>query len=165
METAAVGIGSNQGDSLRICTDAIALLRKKPSVRVLRTSSFYRTKPVGFTEQDWFMNAAVLCETDLEPEEFLNVLLELEQNFGRVRTIRWGPRTLDLDLLFFGFRQVDKPHLKIPHPLMQERLFVLAPLAEIEPDWVHPALGFSVRAMLDRLVKTDHQQEIQKLDR
>lgn len=164
MEAAAVGIGSNIGDSLRICMDAVDLLQKHPSVHILRASSYYRTKPVGFTEQDWFVNAAVLCETALGPEDFLEVLLELEQQFGRERKIKWGPRTLDLDLLFYGSRQIDREKLKLPHPLLHERLFVLAPLAEIEPDWVHPGLGLTVRQMLARLSETDHQQEIQKLE-
>lgn len=164
MEAAAVGIGSNIGDSLRICMDAVDLLQKHPSVNILRASSYYRTKPVGFTEQDWFVNAAVLCETALGPEDFLEVLLELEQQFGRERKIKWGPRTLDLDLLFYGSQQIDRKKLKLPHPLLHERLFVLAPLAEIEPDWVHPGLGLSVRQMLARLSETDHQQEIQKLE-
>lgn len=164
MEKAAIGIGSNQGDSIRICLEAIALLREDPAVNILRASSLFGTKPVGYAEQNWFVNAVLLCETALEPRQLLDLSLEMEKAFGRVRTIRWGPRTLDLDIIFFGGRIIDLPGLKIPHPLMHERLFVLAPLAEVEPDWVHPALGLNVRQMLDRLLQSDHGQEIRKLE-
>ncbi len=164
MEKAAIGIGANLGDSVRICLDAIETLRNYPAVNILGVSSLFRTKPVGYAEQNWFVNAAVLCETALGPQQLLDFLLELEKSFGRVRTLRWGPRTLDLDIIFFGSRRIDQPGLKIPHPLMHERLFVLAPLAEVEPEWVHPALGLSVNQMLDSLLQSDHAQEIQKLD-
>ncbi len=160
----AIAIGSNQGDSIRICRDASALLQKSPSVHILRASSLYRTKPLGFTEQDWFINGALLCETSLDPQKLLELLQELENAFGRVRTQRWGPRTLDLDILFYGDLQLDLPGLKLPHPLMHERLFVLAPLAEIEPAWVHPGLGLSVQDMLDRVFLIDSQQEVHKLE-
>lgn len=144
--------------------DAFDLLQKHPEINILKTSSLYSTKPVGFEAQDWFINAVVLCETSLEPEPLLDFVLGLETNFGRVRTIRWGPRTLDLDILYYGNRQIDLPRLKIPHPLLHERLFVLAPLAEIAPDWVHPVLGLSAGRMLERLTQSDHRQEIQKLE-
>ena len=88
----------------------------------------------------------------------------MEKSFGRVRTVKWGPRTLDLDILFYEDIQLDLPGLKVPHPLMSERLFVLAPLAEIEPDWVHPGLGLTVHEMLNRILELDHQQEIQKVE-
>lgn len=165
MEKAAIGLGSNLGDPVRICLDALELLQRHPAIRIVKSSSLYRTKPVGFTGQDWFVNAAVLCETALEPSALLDFLFELEKEFGRVRTIKWGPRTLDLDILFYGNRRMDLPGLKIPHPLIQERLFVLAPLAEIESEWIHPVSGLRVREMLDLLLQRNHQQEIQKLSR
>lgn len=118
---------------------------------------------MGFAGQDWFVNAAVLCETSLEPLALLDYLLDLENSFGRVRTVKWGPRTLDLDILYYGNRRMDLASLRIPHPQMQDRLFVLVPLAEIEPEWIHPESGLRVREMLDLLLKRDHQQEIQKL--
>ncbi len=164
MNKAAVGVGSNQGDSLRICRDVFDLLQKHPAINILRTSSLYRTSPVGLRDQDWFINAAVLLNTTLQPEELLELLLKTEERHGRVRTIKWGPRTLDLDLIFYDNIELDLPGLKVPHPLMNERLFVLAPLAEIEPDWVHPRLGLSVKEMLDRLLRIDNQQEIEKLE-
>ena len=118
---------------------------------------------MGFPGQGWFVNAAVLCETSLEPLALLDYLLDLENSFGRVRTVKWGPRTLDLDILYYGNRRMDLTSLKIPHPQMQDRLFVLVPLAEIEPEWIHPVSGLRVREMLDLLLKRDHQQEIDKL--
>ena len=116
------------------------------------------------SEQNWFVNAAVLVNTGLEPTALLEVMLEAEKAFGRVRTVKWGPRTLDLDLLFFENIQLDLPGLKVPHPLMGERLFVLKPLAEIDPDWVHPGLGLTVHQMLDRLLALDTQQQIHRLE-
>jgi 2-amino-4-hydroxy-6-hydroxymethyldihydropteridine diphosphokinase len=115
-------------------------------------------------EQEWFINAAAVIETGLEPPALLDLLLNVEKSFGRVRTVKWGPRILDLDILFYDNMQVDLPGLKVPHPLMSERLFVLKPLEEIEPDWVHPALGLSVHEMLNRILATDSEQQIQKLE-
>ncbi len=164
MKKAAIGIGSNQGDSVRICREAFDLLRNHPAIGILKASSLYRTSPVGMTEQEWFINAAAVIETGLEPPALLDLLLNVEKSFGRVRTVKWGPRILDLDILFYDNMQVDLPGLNVPHPLMSERLFVLKPLAEIEPDWVHPALGLSVHEMLNRILETDSEQQIQKLE-
>lgn len=164
MEKTAFGIGSNLGDSVRTCLEVFELLRELPGISNLRTSSLYRTKPVGFAEQGWFINGVAVCETELEPPALLESALGLEKRYGRVRTIRWGPRTLDVDVLFLGARQVHLPDLELPHPLLHERLFVLVPLAELEPDWVHPALGLSVREMLNRITTDSTSQEIQKLD-
>ncbi|MGC8495168.1 MAG: 2-amino-4-hydroxy-6-hydroxymethyldihydropteridine diphosphokinase [Syntrophobacteraceae bacterium] len=164
MKKAAIGIGSNLGDSIRICRDVFDRLRNHPAIFGVKFSSLYRTSPVGDNAGGWFINGAALVETLLAPEALLDVLLEIERDFGRVRTIKWGPRTLDLDILFYENSQIDLPRLKTPHPLMSERLFVLAPLAEIEPEWIHPANGLSVREMLDRLLAADHGQQIQKLE-
>jgi 2-amino-4-hydroxy-6-hydroxymethyldihydropteridine diphosphokinase len=164
VKKAAIAVGSNQGDSVRICREVFEVLRKHPEINVLRTSSLYRTSPVGPVEQDRFINAAVLLQTRLEPQALLELMIEVEKSFGRVRTVRWGPRTLDLDLVFYENIQLDLPVLKVPHPMMSKRLFVLMPLAEIEPDWVHPELGLSVHQMLNRILELDDQQEIQKLE-
>jgi 2-amino-4-hydroxy-6-hydroxymethyldihydropteridine diphosphokinase len=115
-------------------------------------------------EQDWFINAAVLVQTRLQPQALLALLLEVEKSSGRVRTVKWGPRTLDLDILFYEDIQLDLPGLRVPHPLMSERLFVLKPLAEIELDWVHPELGTSVQEMLNRILVLDHRQQVRKLE-
>jgi 2-amino-4-hydroxy-6-hydroxymethyldihydropteridine diphosphokinase len=114
--------------------------------------------------QQWFINAAAIVHTMLEPEALLEFLLEVERKFGRVRTVKWGPRTLDLDILLYEDMQIDLPGLKVPHPLMSERLFVLQPLAEIEPNWLHPGLGLSINEMLSRIIEKSQDQEIQKLE-
>ena len=165
MKKAAVAIGSNLGDSVRICREVLDLLRNHPAIGKVKASSLYRTSPVGSDAGGWFINGAAVLETALEPLGLLDLLLDIEQRFGRVRTIKWGPRTLDLDILFYEGDQIDLPRLKAPHPLMSERLFVLMPLAEIEPDWIHPGTGLSVRQALDRLLTTDHGQQIEKLEK
>lgn len=164
LHRAAFGIGSNEGDSRRICLDAVSLLQKHPSIHNLRASSLYRTKPVGVTGQNWYINAAAVFKTPLEPLQLLELALEVEHRFGRVRTVHWGPRTLDLDILFYDDLVMDIPGLRAPHPLLHERLFVLAPLAEIEPDWVHPVSGLSIAALLERVLHLHPEQELQKLE-
>ncbi|MHC1726355.1 MAG: 2-amino-4-hydroxy-6-hydroxymethyldihydropteridine diphosphokinase [Syntrophobacteraceae bacterium] len=164
LHSAAIGIGSNLGDSVRICLDAIGLLQKHPSIHILRVSSLYRTKPVGVTGQDWYVNAAVVCKTSFEPLQLLELALGMEHSFGRVRTAHWGPRTLDLDILYYDNLLLDIPGLKVPHPLMHERLFVLAPLAEIDPDWVHPGSGLSIASLLNRVLQLHPEQELHKLE-
>lgn len=164
MKKAAIAIGGNLGDSVRICRDVFRLLRNHPALDIVKVSSLYRTSPVGSDAGGWFVNGAVLLRTLLEPLELLDLMLDIEKSFGRVRTIKWGPRTLDLDILFYEDSQIDLDRLKVPHPLMSERLFVLMPLSEIEPDWIHPGTGRSVRQMLDRLLGTDHGQQIQRLE-
>ena len=164
MKKAAIGVGGNLGDSVRICRDVLDVLRNHPAIDIVKASSLYRTSPVGSEAGGWFINGAVLLQTLLEPLALLDLMLDIERSFGRVRTIKWGPRTLDLDILFYEGDQIDLPRLKAPHPLMSERLFVLMPLAEIEPGWIHPGTGLSVRQMLDRLLKTEHGQQIEKLE-
>jgi 2-amino-4-hydroxy-6-hydroxymethyldihydropteridine diphosphokinase len=164
MEQVLIGFGSNLGDSVQTCVAALERLRMHPLLRVLKTSSFYRTSPLMLTAQPWFINGVVLCETDLSPEDLLGVILEIEKDFGRDRQIRWGPRILDLDLLAYGDRQVDLPILTIPHPRLHERRFVLEPLLEIAPDWVHPTLNIPARNLLSAMGEEDDTQEVQRLE-
>jgi len=159
-----IGFGSNQGDSVRICLQAINALRDHPQIEVLEVSSLYRTRPVGEVEQDWFINGAVECETSLSPKALLDSLQKVEKEFGRIREIHWGPRTLDLDILDFGSLEISSPELTIPHPLLHERLFVLVPLSEIAPDWIHPHFRATVRELLDQLLRReDHNQQVEYL--
>ncbi len=133
-------------------------MRAHPQINVLAVSSFYRTAPVGMVDQDWFINGALLCETTLMPEELLGVVRGIENDFGRLRKIRWGPRTLDLDILAFDDESMELPDLTVPHPRLHERRFVLLPLAEIVPSWTHPVLKLSIPEMLDRICGLDDQK-------
>jgi len=158
MQNVFIGLGSNQGSSLAICNDAIALLQESPQIEVEKVSSFYRTKPVGLENQPWFVNGVIKCTVRIEPWELLRVLQEIENRFGRVRRERWGPRTLDLDILSYGDRFVNLPDLIIPHPRLHERRFVLVPLQELAPDWKHPLLLDAVGSLLQQLGEdTDHE--------
>ncbi len=141
MSTAYVALGANLGDPAATVRAAFAALANLPDSRVVRSSSLYRTAPVGITEQPEFVNAVAQQETDLAPEALLDALLEIEQRFGRIRAERNGPRTLDLDLLLYGDQFVSLPRLTLPHPRLHLRAFVLQPLAEIAPDLKIPGRG------------------------
>jgi len=162
LEDVLIGIGSNQGDSVRICRQAIESLRDHPEIEGLVASSFYRTEPVGMVDQSWFVNGALRCRTSLGPRSLLGVLNRIEREFGRVREIHWGPRSLDLDILAFGRQKIEWPDLEIPHPRLHERRFVLVPLMEIAPEWVHPVLGASPIELLARLA--DENQKVEQLE-
>ncbi len=131
---AYVSIGSNIGDKERHLVLAVENLGSLENTQLKAVSSLYCSAPVGFLAQDDFLNAAVKVETSLEPFELLHGLQQIEADMGRVRTLRWGPRVIDLDIVLFGAIQIDVPELQIPHPRMKERAFVLVPLAEVEPD-------------------------------
>jgi 2-amino-4-hydroxy-6-hydroxymethyldihydropteridine diphosphokinase len=164
MERVLIGFGSNLGDSVQICLAAIERLRSHPQIRVIETSSFYRTRPQMVADQPWFINGVVLCETDLSPEDLLDTIQKIERGFGRSRDIRWGPRTLDLDLLAFGDYQINLSSLTIPHPRLHERRFVLIPLMEVAPEWMHPTMKVTALSLLDRIVDDGSDQEVERLE-
>jgi 2-amino-4-hydroxy-6-hydroxymethyldihydropteridine diphosphokinase len=132
-QTAYVALGSNLRDPVRQVMDAFEELARLPDTRLTARSSLYRTAPVGKVDQPDFINAVARLETGLPAQSLLDRLLEIEREHVRVRTERNGPRTLDLDLLLYGTQRIDLPGLTVPHPRMQERAFVLVPLAEIAP--------------------------------
>lgn len=139
-----VALGGNQGDVAATLRAAIAALDALPGTRVLRRSPLFRTPAWGKTDQPDFLNAVVALSTSLAPEALMQALLVLESRFGRDRSDaaeRWGPRTLDLDLLAYDDRVLDLPGLSLPHPRLHERAFVLVPLASIAPDLVIPGRG------------------------
>jgi 2-amino-4-hydroxy-6-hydroxymethyldihydropteridine diphosphokinase len=152
MVKAFVGLGSNLGEREVTLRAAIGRLRGLPDVEVIQVSSFRDTEPVGPVDQPRFLNGAVELETGLTPRALLGALLELERAFGRDRSAgpAHGPRTLDLDLLLYGAETIDEPLLNVPHPRLQERRFVLEPLAELDPDLEVPGQG-SVQTLLARL--------------
>lgn len=141
---AYVGLGSNLGDREATLLRAVALLGEADGVEVIGVSGFLETEPWGFADQPWFLNGAAELETTLAPQELLALLLDVERRLGRVRDEdgpRYGPRTVDLDLLVHGDLVVDEPGLQVPHPRLRERRFVLAPLAELAPALVVPGQG------------------------
>ena len=152
MVKAFVGLGSNLGEREVTLRAAIGRLRGLPDVEVIQVSSFRDTEPVGPIDQPRFLNGAVELETGLTPRALLGALLELERAFGRDRSAGplHGPRTLDLDLLLYGAETIDEPLLNVPHPRLQERRFVLEPLAELDPDLEVPGQG-PVQTLLARL--------------
>lgn len=154
MHIATVGVGSNLGDREQIIREAIEWIAVQPDNLLKACSSLYETEPFGKTDQEWFLNCVVQVETSREMQGFFHVLQEGESLFGRVRKERWGPRTLDLDLLFFDDAIYSDSALKVPHPGVPHRRFVLEPLCEIAPDLVHPSLGETARVLLERLAQT-----------
>ncbi|MGJ5815177.1 2-amino-4-hydroxy-6-hydroxymethyldihydropteridine diphosphokinase [Paludibaculum fermentans] len=144
-----LGLGSNLGD--KAANLATALDRIAAFSTVLAVSSFHATDPVGYLDQDRFLNAAAHVSTDLEPAAFLARLLETELSLGRVRTIVNGPRIIDLDILLWDSLVIDTPGLSVPHPRMHQRLFVLDPLVEIAPDALHPRLQRTIRQLRETL--------------
>jgi 2-amino-4-hydroxy-6-hydroxymethyldihydropteridine diphosphokinase len=147
MTSAYVGLGSNVGDREANLRQAVEWLRKADGVDIIRVSSIYETAPVGYLEQPDFLNAVVEIKTTLSPPELLAVTKSIEREQQRVRQVRWGPRTIDLDILLYGDAEVEEDNLRLPHPEVGNRAFVLVPLAEIAPSKRLPS-GRSVANLL-----------------
>lgn len=138
---AYISLGSNMGDKQRNIQDAISSLNSRPSTKITAVSGMYITKPIGYIEQDDFLNAAIEIRTLLSPYQLLDFLNKIEIQLKRERTIKWGPRTIDLDILIYDNLQITDNRLVIPHPRMHERLFVIEPVCDIAPYLIHPLLG------------------------
>jgi 2-amino-4-hydroxy-6-hydroxymethyldihydropteridine diphosphokinase len=150
MAIAYISIGSNIGDREENCRKAIKLLKEK-GIAVKKQSRMYETEPWGIKDQPKFINMAIEVETDKKPEELLRILKEIEKEIGRTETVKWGPRVIDLDIIFYDDLILKSQDLEIPHPLLHEREFVLKPLCEIAPEKKHPVTGKTVKEMLENL--------------
>jgi 2-amino-4-hydroxy-6-hydroxymethyldihydropteridine diphosphokinase len=148
MNRATIGLGSNTGDRERLIRSALDLLNAIPGTRVIRASSLYDSEAAGDPDQPDYLNAAAILETDRAPRQLLWHLLLIEARLGRERRKRWGPRPIDLDLLFYDSRVIDEPDLTVPHPRILDRPFVLVPVDELAPNYVHPTAGRTIHELL-----------------
>jgi 2-amino-4-hydroxy-6-hydroxymethyldihydropteridine diphosphokinase len=146
-----VGLGSNLGERESMIRQALENLSRLPGTRLVKASSLYDTEPVGEVDQPNFLNAVAQLESELGARQILWNLHLIEKRLGRVRTQRWGPRTIDLDLLLVGGEVIEEPGLRVPHPELTHRSFVLVPLVELDPLLVHPVTGETLLHHLSRL--------------
>ena len=161
MITAYIGMGTNLGDRAAALRSAVEELGRRKGVRLKDASSVYETAPVGVTDQPDFLNAVLRIETDLSGRALLELLLEVERVFGRVRKEKWGPRTLDLDVLLYGDAVLREDGLLVPHPHLHERAFVLLPLCDLCPDGLHPVLKRTFRELARSI---GANQEVQRVE-
>ncbi len=157
-----IGIGSNLGDALQNCKEAVERISRVEEIQLMDVSSFYSSEPVGVENQNWFVNAVIEIKTTLGARDLLHVLQNIENTMGRKREIKGGPRVIDLDLLFYGQNVIDEADLTVPHPELHKRRFVLEPLNEIASYFLHPAFGVSMRGLKDRL---DDQKVVKLLEK
>ena len=142
-----IALGSNMGEGRKNLDLAIKMMNER-GVLVEKVSTYIETEPYGYTEQDNFVNAVCIAETKLSPRELLETLLKIELDMGRVRIIKWGPRLIDLDILFYEDLIIDEEDFKVPHIEIQKRSFVLEPMNEISPDKIHPVFKKTVNQLL-----------------
>jgi len=150
-EVVYLGLGSNLGDKVANCLHALDEIALSPHNTIQAISSLYKTEPAGYREQDWFINCVAEVITALAPRSLVDVLQNIEKKMGRKKTFKMGPRLIDLDILFYGSRNITEKDLVIPHPRLHERGFVLAPLTEIAPDMVHPILHKTVKELFEAI--------------
>lgn len=159
--TAYLAVGSNMGDKVQYISGAIRALTAHPQIRVKKVSDLIQSKPYGVLDQDDFLNGVLEIETLLAPEELMETMHDIEDAAGRVRVRRWGPRTLDLDLLFYDKLVYESDNVIIPHTDLQNRDFVLEPLSTLAPNYRHPILGKTVMQLYQELIKAQ-QAKIEK---
>ncbi|SLM30333.1 FolK [Desulfamplus magnetovallimortis] len=156
-----LSVGSNMGDKNGNCIKGIDLLDSMDGVSVVSVSSFYRTAPVDYTDQEWFVNAAIGVDTFLKPESLMFTLKQVEQNLGQYeKSVRFGPRIIDLDIILYGDLIFETEKVTLPHPRMHKRCFVLKPLCDIAPDAIHPVFRSTVKALLEN-IKNDPEQKVE----
>ena len=148
MVQASLGLGSNIGDRKQQLLKAIDLIGNIKGIKVTKQSSIYETAPIGYTDQPNFLNLCLEIETELSPQQLLKHCLDIEQQLHRVREIRWGPRTLDIDILLYSDDIIETDNLSVPHPRMQERAFVLIPLNDIASDKQNPRLNQKIQDLV-----------------
>ncbi len=156
-----LSLGSNLGDRRKNIERALDILESQKA-HVVKRSSFYETEPVGVTDQPWFLNMCVEVATTIAPRDLLKVCLAIEDDLGRKRHEKWGPRIIDIDILFFGSLIIKEYDVIIPHQYLHERRFVLQPLSEIAPEFVHPVLG---KTMVELLTGCTDSNVVRKLER
>ena len=161
MHLAYISVGSNMGNRLQNCREGITALTRSSESRIMAQSRIYTTEPVDYEDQDWFINMVVKLETTNDPFELLENIKSVQRAAGRKRdVIRFGPRVLDLDIIFFDDLVLDSNRLVVPHPRMHQRRFVLKPICDIDPTIVHPVLKKDMQSLLDGLGK-DEQKVIE----
>lgn len=161
MSTARVylSLGSNLGDRRAMLQEAEARLSATPGIQILRRSSIYETEPLGMIDQPWFLNQVLEIETTLDPHDLLDAVQQVEASLGRTREVRWGPRTIDIDLLLYDHETLASERLRIPHPELAHRRFVLVPLAELNPHLRLP----DGQAVLDLLRRLGDRQMVRRI--
>ncbi len=162
-ETVFIAFGSNQGNRHDFCDRAVALMGLLPHSTLTGISSYYETEPIDMDrghDNAWFYNGVVRLETQLQPERLLTICQETERGLGRDPVLRNASRPIDLDVLFYGQRIIETPSLTVPHPRLHQRRFVLAPMAELDPGWIHPQYNQTIQCLLDQLADSYHVQKL-----
>ena len=155
MPQVIIAFGSNMGNKEQNIKTALEKMKAR-GLNIIKVSTIIETEPYGYEDQDTFLNGACIADTNLSPQEVLKELLAIEQEMGRVRKIHWGPRNIDLDIIFYENIIVDEDNLKIPHPNAHNRSFVLGPICEISPSFLHPIYNKSVKELYEELKKQNH---------
>ena len=152
--TAFIGIGSNRGNRKENCETAVRMIASHKDTEIARRSSLYETEAWGEENQDNFLNCVAKIKTGKNVFDFFSLLQQVEKRIGKQKEVFWGPRKIDIDLLFFGQEIINEPELKVPHPFLHLRRFVIEPLSEIAPDFIHPTINQSIKVMLKNLTDT-----------